>query len=499
MTAAVRLALVPGPGTDVAPEAPANDPADAPNWADLIAAFSLELHNRAMTAGTIAARLAHVRRFAREFGALPDAVELDAIATYLRSKTEWGYGQRKAQRASLVDLFRWAHSSGRLPYDPATGLPGAGQLEPIARPGPADLPPLTPQARHAIVAGIEHPARAWARQTDYPHASSGRLTADVLRAWRLAGSPVVSLAGTDTAGRWAQLLDDYEREQQARGLRPNTIQLRRSLLMHFARTSGLDPTAVDRQAMTDYLANPAWAPETRKARRSSLKTMFTWAYESGRLTYNPAAKLPGVRVPIGVPQPTPESVIRDAINGARADVRVMIMLGAMAGLRRAEIAHLHTDAITDDGLRVIGKGGRVRMVPIHPALAVELEAYREARGIVAGYLFCALGADVPLTVAHVGNLIRKRMPAGWSAHKLRTRFGSKAYAGAYDLRAVQELLGHSSPAVTARYVAIPSTALTAAVQAVPPVPGLEAAHPELETRRTSGRPRANASDDRACH
>lgn len=234
----------------------------------------------------------------------------------------------------------------------------------------------------------------------------------MLRAWQLAGFPSVSLAGDSPAARWARLLDDYDREQQARGLRPATLALRRAHLLHFAKATQLDPTAVDRQALTDYLANPAWSPETRKGHRSSLKTMFSWAYESGRLSYNPAARLPGVRVPIGVPQPAPEPVIRDAINGARPDVRVMILLGAMAGLRRAEIAHLHADAITEDGLRIVGKGGRVRMVPMHPALSVELDGYCAARGIVSGYLFCAIGSDTPLTVQHVGKLISDRMPPG---------------------------------------------------------------------------------------
>ena len=53
-----------------------------------------------------------------------------------------------------------------------------------------------------------------------------------------------------------------------------------------------------------------------------------------------------------------------------------------------------------------------------------------------------------------------------------SRFASRAYAGAFDIRSVQELLGHSSPAVTARYVAVPSTQLVNAVLAVPPIPGI---------------------------
>ncbi|MBA2774731.1 MAG: site-specific integrase [Nocardioidaceae bacterium] len=48
--------------------------------------------------------------------------------------------------------------------------------------------------------------------------------------------------------------------------------------------------------------------------------------------------------------------------------------------------------------------------------------------------------------------------AGWSGHKLRHRFATTAYAAERDLLAVQQLLGHSRPEVTARYTALPGDA-----------------------------------------
>ncbi|HET6299160.1 MAG TPA: site-specific integrase, partial [Kribbella sp.] len=54
----------------------------------------------------------------------------------------------------------------------------------------------------------------------------------------------------------------------------------------------------------------------------------------------------------------------------------------------------------------------------------------------------------------------------WTGHSLRHRFASAAYAVDRDLRAVQELLGHSKPETTARYVATPDGALRAAVAGV---------------------------------
>jgi site-specific recombinase XerD len=55
---------------------------------------------------------------------------------------------------------------------------------------------------------------------------------------------------------------------------------------------------------------------------------------------------------------------------------------------------------------------------------------------------------------------------GWTAHSLRHRFATRAYAGERDLLTVQQLLGHSSVATTQRYTQIPDDALRRAVMAV---------------------------------
>jgi site-specific recombinase XerD len=74
----------------------------------------------------------------------------------------------------------------------------------------------------------------------------------------------------------------------------------------------------------------------------------------------------------------------------------------------------------------------------------------------------------PVTIRdhpNVSKLLSRALGAGWTAHQLRHRFASTAYAAERDLRAVQELLGHSKPETTARYTAIPEGAKRAAVLA----------------------------------
>jgi integrase len=153
----------------------------------------------------------------------------------------------------------------------------------------------------------------------------------------------------------------------------------------------------------------------------------------------------------------------------------MLGCAAFAGMRRSEIAGLRWDAITWDGVRIVGKGGRVRSVPLLPELAADLraEAQRRAAGQYgtgwryptdpfSPYVFPGRygnGAS-PETV---GATLARLLGPGWSGHTLRHRFATHAYAVDRDLLTVQQLLGHSTPTTTARYTATPPGAAAAAV------------------------------------
>lgn len=135
----------------------------------------------------------------------------------------------------------------------------------------------------------------------------------------------------------------------------------------------------------------------------------------------------------------------------------MLMLAAHAGLRCAEIAAVHTRDAVDGVLRVHGKGGRVRSVPLTSALEQAITS------MPAGYAFP--GADRGHLSAHwVGRVIADALGGGWTAHTLRHAFATKAYAADRDLLAVQQLLGHSNPQTTARYASVPTESLVRAVQ-----------------------------------
>lgn len=250
---------------------------------------------------------------------------------------------------------------------------------------------------------------------------------------------------------WDEWIAEYLAFLGAAGRRSSTVGLRAGQLGFVARGLGVAPGQVDSGALIRWCAGQLWAPETRHSYRTALRGFFGWAQQSGRLAADPAAGLPAIRIPPAVPRPTSNGVWKPAAEFAAPRVGLMLRLAAHAGLRRAEIAGLHTaDVSVGEGgpwLSVIGKGGRGRVVPISDELAAELLACGP------GWVFPARGGG-HLTPQWVGELCAAALPAGSTLHGLRHRFATKAYAGSRDLRAVQILLGHSSVATTQRYVAV---------------------------------------------
>lgn len=270
------------------------------------------------------------------------------------------------------------------------------------------------------------------------------------------------------------MLTEYEQHCRAAGLRAQTIRLRLYWL-HRAVSQGVDLDTATSHQLIAWLADHDWQPETRKSARASLRSFYGWAAENGYRTDDPSSKLPSVRVPNGVPRPTPTEILQHALTGATDRDRLMIGCAAFAGMRRSEIANLRWTWITRAGVRIRGKGGRTRSVPLLPQLAEALTVEADLRnlgrfGTGWRYINCPESPYVfpgrwgqGLTPDAVGKRLALLLGDGWSGHTLRHRFATQAYAVDRDLLTVQQLLGHSNPATTARYTATPPAAATAAV------------------------------------
>jgi len=264
-------------------------------------------------------------------------------------------------------------------------------------------------------------------------------------------------------GDWTTQITAHMTWLAAAGTSPHTLRLRRHYLRRLAAFGENDPWELDTDDLAGFLAQPGWAAETRRSARAAVRGFYTWAQLTGRLERNPARDLPAVRVPAGLPRPTPEEVVAQALRRADGRGRLMVLLAAFAGLRRGEIAALHSEDIRGGQVRVRGKGGKVRIVPLHPVLVAELELAASGGFLFPGRINGHLSPD------RVGHILADLLGRGWTGHTLRHRFATRAYATQRDLLAVQQLLGHAKPETTRRYTALPDDALRAAVDGLPPL------------------------------
>lgn len=256
---------------------------------------------------------------------------------------------------------------------------------------------------------------------------------------------------------WSAALPAYVTSLRAAGRSPGTIRLHRHYLNHAARFAPAPWSATTFQ-LTRALAVKSWTAETRKSCRGTLVSFYRWAHRAGLVDVDPAAGLPSITVPPGRPRPAPEAVLGRALAIAAPRERLMILLGAYAGLRAAEIATTDRGQWTAPLLRVTGKGRKVRVVPIeHPELV-------HALGDGDGYLFPGR-VDGHLAPATVTKLLSDALPDGWTGHTLRHRFATRSYQMHPDLLALGRVLGHSRPETTQRYVLVADDALLAVVRA----------------------------------
>lgn len=259
---------------------------------------------------------------------------------------------------------------------------------------------------------------------------------------------------------WGEWTRDWAIWQRAAKKPNSTIQLRTSHIMRASRDLPNDPSRVTTKHLIEWLARQKWQPNTQRAYRASLRAFFAWTTTQRLTEHSPAEALPPVKIPRSRPRPTPETAFRDALRVADDRERLAILLGGICGLRRAELAATAREDVEADlvghSLRVVGKGGHVRLVPLPDELA------RLILCRAPGWLFPSPHGG-HLTPHHLGKIISRRL--GHTTHTLRHRCASVAYAATGDLRAVQELLGHASPDTTAIYTAVTDAAVRRAVAA----------------------------------
>jgi integrase/recombinase XerD len=201
-----------------------------------------------------------------------------------------------------------------------------------------------------------------------------------------------------------------------------------------------------------------------------------FTYMAGVTTVNPEslrffAKSPRVSQDAAYNVLTEEELSR-MLNAARAsNYRDYVMLAVMAGcgLREAEVVGLRIgdlrEAADQVQLRVLGKGDKVRNVPISPELwrLIQRFVLLNERSFTSHPdsrkpLFTSrVGKDKPLTTRSVQNIVKKYVRAAGitkaiSPHSIRHTVGTNMAINEAPLLVIQQFLGHSDPKTTLRYI-----------------------------------------------
>lgn len=264
------------------------------------------------------------------------------------------------------------------------------------------------------------------------------------------------------APAWATAIDDFSAAQRVASLATATIQLRREQLQLLARSTELGPWEVQLEDLVSWLSERNWSQERRRSVRTTLRRFYFWAVNAHRIADSPAEGLPSVRAMRPSPRPTPDAVVRRARLAADARSLLMLRLAGECGLRRAEVAQIHSRDLEQDlggwTLQVHGKGGKIRPVPLPMSIAEVLLK------LPPGYAFPGNDGG-HLSARWVGTLIA-RLLDGYGMHSLRHRFATLAYQTDHDTFTLQAVLGHASPETTRRYVQVPSDAARRMVELV---------------------------------
>ena len=241
-------------------------------------------------------------------------------------------------------------------------------------------------------------------------------------------------------------LDDLKRSRYSRA----ALNARERLL----RSIPGDILTADREAIQEWWKGrqeradgELRAASSLSQEASHLRSFGRWAMMQGLSERNPADWIPKIRQKHAAPTPVTEEGLWRAVHEAPEDMRRMIALGAMAGLRAAEIAAIQWSDL-DPGNGVLwvreGKGGKDRSVPLAAGLLAELG--HPGEGPIIGKRMTAKAVSQA-----IGRYLRSR-DVDYTAHKLRARYATRFLAATGDLAAAAEALGHSDLSSIGRYV-----------------------------------------------
>ncbi len=262
-----------------------------------------------------------------------------------------------------------------------------------------------------------------------------------------------------------------------RGLSSHTIAAYRNDLESFAAFLNGDPITADR--ILDYLSclkGEGAASATLCRKLAAIKAACRFWKRERVIVKNPAADLDSPKLWQLLPQVLSASQVEALLSAPDPDTpigardRAILELLYASGLRVSELCHLDLHSVDEGSVRVFGKGGKERIVPVGSKALSALDHYLAHHRLAdADPLFLtsrgkridrtAVWRQIKAYAKKVG--ISKPI----SPHTLRHSFATHLLDNGAELRVIQEMLGHSDIGTTDRYTHVSTTRLREAFDA----------------------------------
>lgn len=272
------------------------------------------------------------------------------------------------------------------------------------------------------------------------------------------------------------LIDQYLQHLRVeRNLSTNTLAAYASdlaSLASWAEREQVELLSADHRMLRRFLAELDRARYSRRtiARRlAAVRSFYRFLVQRGIMTSSPAVVLATPKIPRELPTVAPESMLSalietpDATSASGVRDRTILELLYATGVRVSELAGLDLGDLDLNGgtIRVMGKGSKERMVPMHPAAVRRLREYlssarTELQGAKTGTAVFLNRRGTRFMPGGIRRMLERHLvtlgaSSQLTPHDLRHSFATHLLEGGADLRTVQELLGHVALSTTQIY------------------------------------------------
>ncbi len=196
-------------------------------------------------------------------------------------------------------------------------------------------------------------------------------------------------------------------------------------------------------------------PTTISKKISAMRSFCTYLRDQGEKVSLKADE--SIKVPASLPKPVSDAHIKEALSYAPFKEKLVVTLLYTLGLRISELASLELKEISDEWIRVMGKGQKGRDIPILPSSYALIQRYiGETRP--SRFLFEAKGARLSEnSLRYLVTKCFKRVGLKVTPHQLRHSYATALLNNSARIADVSELLGHASMSTTQIYTKLGSS------------------------------------------